>query len=331
MKDTADNGTHHTRWASIVHLVIITAIVIMLVVQGVQTFPRLTNSALYTIDSLPFSYAKQLRRTYGSFYDLVMTGTDGIPKYLEPRIRSGARIMTGEAEQVRQKFPHHGSVPTDDLYLILCHGISGYTIKRDYINAQYPIHNQTQRTSDVSVPAETPLTFAFTTGIDVDTLESIVIVARALTGTTCRVALMDSKHPETVMAETTAQIGAQPVTKLSFDTPVQLLYRHGATPYLLRFTFSNNARVAVSKTTRPDQRVTIGDRVVRDVELTGSIVGRLVDAREYTLMQSPVRDGFIFGRTAVLNELDIEPPYTSDDIAAVGSYALTHAQRGNAE
>jgi len=301
----------------------------LLLFQSTALYPRIVDSALSTIDALPFSWDRQLRRTYAAFYDLVDTGTAGIPMSIEPRIRSGARIIIGEAHQVRQKFPHHGSIPNHDLYLILCHGISGYTIKPDFINAPYPIHHQPRPTSELPVPANTPVEFAFTTGIAVDTLESVTVAVRAPPDTQCRLQLLDSKpSPPALMAETSATVTPNAATTITFPTPVQLLYSHGATPYLLRFSFSQNVQVSVSAATRADQRVIIGDTIHKDMELTGAIMGRLVDARAYTLMQTPVHNGFIYGKTAVLKELGITPPYTAEDIAAVGSHVLKQ-QKGD--
>jgi len=296
-------------------------------VSAWKTLPPTVDACLATVDSLPFSWDRQLRSKYGPFYDLVRTGTAGIPISVDPIMRSGARVVVGEAQQVRQKFPHHGSVPDHNLYLVLCHGISGYTIKPEFINAPYPIHNQPRRTSELPVPANAPLTFPFTTGIDVDTLEAATIAVRAPAGTQCQLQLLDSRPtPPAVMAETSTTVASNATTTVAFPSPVQLEYSHGATPYLLRFTFSSNVRLSVSVATRPDQRVIVGETVYKDVELTGSVVGRLVDTRAYTLMQTPVHNGFIYGRTAVLQKLGITPPYTPADIAAVGSYAIQEVE-----
>lgn len=308
-------------------LIVLLVCALLVITRGWPVLVKVVDSGLKTAESLPFSLERQLRRSYGAFYDLVATGTGAIPKAVDPRIRSGARMIVGEAQQVRQKFRHHGSVPSDSLYLILCHGISGYTIKPDFINAPYPIHNQSRRTSELPVPANTPVTFPFTTGIDVDTLEAATVAVRAPMGTQCQLQLLDTRpSPPALMAETSATVASNAATTAVFPAPVQLKYSHGATPYLLRFTFSNNVRLSVSGATRPDQRVIIGETVHKDVELTGSVVGRLVDTRAYTLMQTPVHNGFIYGKTTVLQKLGITPPYTSADIAVVGSYSLQEAE-----
>ena len=177
----------------ILPLLIIAACVGVVTIQGTRVALDVMDSALETVDRLPFVWEKQLRGTYGPFFDLVHAGTGGIPMSIEPRIRSGARMIVGEAHQVRQKFPHHGLVPNHDLYIILCHGISGYTIKPEFISAPYPLHNQPRRTSELPVPANTPLTFPFTTGIDVDTLESATVAVRAPAGTQCQLELLDTR------------------------------------------------------------------------------------------------------------------------------------------
>jgi len=276
------------------------------------------------LDNLPFSAERQLRRRYGAFYDLVTAGTSGIPKSVDPRIRSGARVIVGEAQQVRQKFPHHGSVPTEDLYIILCHGISGYTIKPEFINAPYPILNQQRQGMELPAEAGTPMEFRFTTGIDVDTVESVVILARPDSDTMCTLELLDSRpSPPNLMGTTQAKVNPKGTTALTFQRPIRLIDSHGSTPYILRFTFSGNVRVSAGGTARPDQRVLVGSKLYRDIELTGSIVGRLVDTRDHILMLAPVHNGFIYGRTEVINKLGITPPYTPEDVAAVGAFALT--------
>ena len=314
----------------ILPLIVVAACVGVVIIPGTRVALNVMDSALETVDRLPFVWQKQLRRTYGPFFDLVHAGTAGIPMSIEPRIRSGARMIVGEAHQVRQKFPHHGTAPNHDLYIILCQGISGYTIKPEFINAPYPLHNQPRRTSELPVPENTPLTFPFTTGIDVDTLEAATIAVRASPGTQCQFQLLDTRPtPPAVMAETSSTVASTSATTINFPAPVQLEYSHGATPYLLRLTFSRNVQIGVSAASRPDQRVIVGDTVHKDMELTGSIMGRLVDARSYTLMQTPVHNGFIYGKTAVLQELGITPPYSADDIAAIGSHVLQ--QSGEAE
>jgi len=169
--------------------------------------------------------------------------------------------------------------------------------------------------------------FEFTTGIDVDTLESVVIMARADTPTTCTLELLDShSNDQALMGSTQSKLKPNEPTKLIFPKPIPLLNSHGATPYILSFTFSNNTQVSVAKATRPDQRVKIGNQLYRDTELTGSVIGRLVDTRGYTLMLTPVYNGFIYGRTALLNKLRITPPYSQDDIATMGAYTLKQSK-----
>ena len=311
-------------------LIIAAALLIILAIQVERTYPRAVDSALKTMDALPFSYAKQLKRTYGSFYKLVETGTSGVPIALDPRIRSGARAIIGEAQQVRQKFPHHGSVPTEDLYLILCHGISGYTIKRNYINAPYPVFSQPRRDRELPVPANTPLVFDFTTNIDVDTIESATISVRSDAPTTCTLELLDSlPGPPTPMGIAHAEVKRDRATTLTFPKPVRLIDSHGATPYIVRFTFSEDVHIAVGRASRPDRRIRIGEQLYRDTEPTGGILGHLVDTRDYTLMLTPVHNGFVYGRTAVLNELGITPPYSSTDVAAIGAHALAQSKTKN--
>jgi len=311
-------------------LLIAAALLIMLAIQAERTYPRTVDLALKTIDALPFSYAKQLKRTYGDFYKLVEAGTSGIPIAIDPRIRSGARVIVGEAQQVRQKFPHHGSVPTEDLYLILCHGISGYTIKRSYINATYPVLSQPRRDRELPVPANTPMVFDFTTDIDVDTIESVSILARSDSPATCTLELLDSlPGPPTLMGVVQADVKQESATRLTFPKPIRLIDSHGATPYIVRFTFSEDVHIAVGRTPRPDRRIRIGELLYRDTDPTGGITGHLVDTRDYTLMLTPVHNGFVYGRTAVLTELGITPPYSSKDVAAIGAHALAQSKTKN--
>jgi hypothetical protein len=292
-----------------------------------SSLPTLWASARRTLANLPFSTEKLLRQRYGSFYDLVKAGTTGFPENLGPKVREGVWLRTGEVSQMRLSLdPNIGRV-TDALYLIQL----TRDIPPEVMRVAYPIfqHPQDARSKPLRVPANTPLQMSFNTLITPDSLDEVQLLTRAGAGVEGTLECLDSVRPTApAMGRAVAALNQNGVTVFRFSPPIPFPDFHGSSPYKLVFRFSSDVEVFVGPARLPDQIVEVGSQPFKDKELVCSVVIRLVDVREYTLMETLAPGCMIYGKTSVLKDLGIGPPFSHDNYARIAEYANSLSESG---